>query len=333
MTRLLFTSPEVEAVSQAYHFHVYQAQRTADGYDLETDCGSKSVTEIKDPDALKWSYHWREAVVKRGFRQVDRFILTRDKTAYLSTQSSYLVVRDRLAGEPVDFSRSEAWQALGTSTALIHCALEDTAKLKLGLGAVDTPSAFMSPGELARLKHKLKKKRSAVASLLVKQWPLLYKRYLVARKLYRKSQPVLSQMLSLPVLDYSFWKMVGGGCLAFEGPLDKPVLGFQALSKLIQELWLRFGIDEEQLVLFFTAFEHDYQPSVYVFYHMLAHLVYPEQLLTFIQGYVEQQEEGTAAQDEWEQMVTQQEKLDRLHIWLAERIDQMREDLGGHVAD
>ncbi|EGL81580.1 hypothetical protein CathTA2_2943 [Caldalkalibacillus thermarum TA2.A1] len=333
MTRLLFASPELEAVSQAYHFQVYQVQRTADGFILETDCGPKSVTEIKDPEALKWSYHWREAAVRRGFRQVDRFILTRCKSAYLSTPSGYLVVKDRLRGEPVDFSRPEAWQALGTCTALIHRAVEDALKLPFALETVEIPAPLLSFGELEDLKHRVETKQSNLASLILEQWPLLDERWRAAVQLYHFSEPVLSQMLSLPCLKYTSWKVVAGCCLAFEGPLEKPVLGLKALAQLMQEIWLRFGADESQLETFFTAFEHGYQLSTYALHHLLAHLVYPDRLYTFLQSYVESEGEEASREKEWERLTAQQAKLDRLHLWVARQIDKRREAALSYVAD
>lgn len=89
-------------VSANYYFHVYHSTFIDGGYRLDTNCGPKRVSISTDKSIVDWSFLWREILVKKGFRQIDRFIRTQDGAAYVQDQQEYIVVQDVFQGEAVD---------------------------------------------------------------------------------------------------------------------------------------------------------------------------------------------------------------------------------------
>jgi Ser/Thr protein kinase RdoA (MazF antagonist) len=62
---------------------VIRIQPQEDFYLLETNRGPKELRVWPRVDVLRWSFMWREQLARQGFRDVERFIRTRDAKPYV----------------------------------------------------------------------------------------------------------------------------------------------------------------------------------------------------------------------------------------------------------
>mgnify|MGYP001167113764 CR=1 FL=1 len=325
--------PEILAAQKAYHFHIYAAYPQREEWELDTDCGPKRLVRFKDPDLLRWSYLWREILAKRGLRQVDRFILTQDRQAYLSFQEDFLVVKDWVEGAALDFSQEWHWRILGTGLAKLHDALKEGWRQMAGGQLVPKHPPFFTE-HLSKLPYYfrlLQKKNVLLASLLVSQWSLLLKRCRLAQTYFRKGEASLYHSITFPTLRLYQWKLVADRYLAFEGTMDGPVYGLKGVADLVRRLWVRFAPKRKEWRLFWEAFQTHYPLSQPMKYHLLAFFVVPEEILSFISQYVYFLERGLIENERlfyrrWKRLVKGQEHLDRLALWFGQWLKEAKED-------
>lgn len=325
-TLLFFDQPELRAVQGAYHFHIYAAYGNGEQneWELDTDCGPKRLARVADPDLLRWCYLWREILAKRGLRQVDRFILTQDRQAYLSYAEDFLVIRDRMEGAALDFSEGMHWRILGAGLAKLHSALLDGWRQMAGSKLVPKRPPFFTE-HFKRLPfyfRRLQKEKGLLAGLMVSQWPQLLRRCHLAQQFYRKSEASLIQTISFPTLHLYQWKVVADRYIAFEGTMEGPVYGLKGVADLVRRLWVRFAPSRKNWHLFWEAFQSDYPLTEPAGYHLLAYFLVPEEILTFISHYVYLLDRGIENEGlfwkRWIQLVKRQEHLDRLPLWFGQ---------------
>ncbi|MFM1652338.1 phosphotransferase [Brevibacillus sp. B_LB10_24] len=80
---MLTDERELNRICQRYRMRVIRIQPQKDFYLLETNRGPKELRVWPRVDVLRWSFMWREQLARQGFRDVERFIRTRDAKPYV----------------------------------------------------------------------------------------------------------------------------------------------------------------------------------------------------------------------------------------------------------
>ncbi|WGV61897.1 phosphotransferase [Brevibacillus brevis] len=74
---------DLSEVCQQYRARVIRITPLDDCYLLETNRGPKELHVWPRVDVMRWSFAWRERLARQGFREVERFIRTRDTKPFL----------------------------------------------------------------------------------------------------------------------------------------------------------------------------------------------------------------------------------------------------------
>jgi hypothetical protein len=74
---------DLSEVCQHYRARVIRVTPLDDCYLLETNRGPKELHIWPRVDVMRWSFAWRERLARQGFRDLERFIRTRDSKPFL----------------------------------------------------------------------------------------------------------------------------------------------------------------------------------------------------------------------------------------------------------
>ncbi|MGD8188786.1 phosphotransferase [Brevibacillus ginsengisoli] len=105
-----------------YKARVFQIKPVHDYYLVETNRGTKELREWPRVDVMRWSFAWREQLARQGFRDVERFLRTRDAKAYVVAGRKGYTLTDHLHKQQ-EFSPVEGQLVeCGTIVARMHQA-------------------------------------------------------------------------------------------------------------------------------------------------------------------------------------------------------------------
>lgn len=87
---------DFQQICGRYKARIFQIKPVADYYLVETNRGTKELREWPRVDVLRWSFAWREQMARQGFRDVERFLRTRDAKPYVVQGRNGYTLTDHL---------------------------------------------------------------------------------------------------------------------------------------------------------------------------------------------------------------------------------------------
>lgn len=123
---------QLSYICQRYKIRVIDVQARDDYYVLETNRGPKELHIWPRLDVLRWSFSWREQLARQGFRDVERFIRTRDAKPYVIVRKIGFTLSDHLRdAKPFTPTPEHVYQC-GQITARMHAAQAGTEYPQVG---------------------------------------------------------------------------------------------------------------------------------------------------------------------------------------------------------
>lgn len=322
----------LQTITKEYHFHVYHTTPLEHGFRLETNVGSKYAFIWNQKEQLQRSFYWKEEVAKKGFRQIDRFIRTRDGAPFVQINKEYLVIQDAFDGEEMAYGSAEVWERVGQICGMIYIAcVESSSSFQNEQQNLPTdrdqplPLSLVNLEDLTLMKRKLLAQDNMFTHLVHLHWKELEKRWKHAQAIERASHAKNSFLLFYPTLHLEQWVMLERG-LALQSKNCPLLQGLQGISEFMQEAFLQPEVGLEQVEAFLTGFESTSQASLEEHYLIMAHMIYPRTFMRILGAYLAGMGTIEESVEKWMDECEKQEKLDQLYVWFAERIDRLREE-------
>ncbi|MDA5108980.1 phosphotransferase [Brevibacillus thermoruber] len=320
---------DLSEICRRYRARVIHMTPLEDCYLLETNRGTKELRIWPRVDVMRWSFAWRERMARQGFRELERFIRTRDAKPYLVTASRGITLTDHLRHiEPVSTDHETVRQC-GRIVGMMHAAQRESGLFPAvdfwrqeQLQAVAESRRARELWEAVRAKYKRAEgERRRVAEL----FPL------VLQRLQRSADLLASTRIEPAALSVSHgelhrdnWGMINGK-LYLRG-FFQPTLSVQQrdVAVFLRDLYLTHE-DEDQVDAFLDGYEEAKPLSYGDYTLMLAFLASPLDLWKQMEIYVgdDGQPEGASAA-EIEQALVRQQAVDGLLRRVAERAEGAR---------
>jgi hypothetical protein len=318
----------IEVIDNKYHFHVYHSIPTDNGFYLETNYGPKRVVVWKHEPCLRWSYLWREELAKKGFRQVDRFIGTRDGAPYVKINEEFIVVQDKLFGKEISLNQPQSMSLLGQFVGLLYQTFKEITQReykhnKDQLYFNNAVIESLDEEKIKTLKRAIvTNKQSVFTRLVTEHWKSIEKRWKQSSTLQRLGQ---SSIVSLPRIEPKQLVQLEQGCFSFSSNEQHVAYGFQGIAELMQVLYLEEKVALNHVERFYDHFEQVCQPSLNEHFNVLSYLIYPKAFFEIVNKYIHHGFSSDECLQVWMDLCQKQERLDQLHQWFAERLDRARE--------
>ncbi|MED1792570.1 phosphotransferase [Brevibacillus nitrificans] len=117
---------DLSEVCQNYRARVIRVTPLDDCYLLETNRGPKELHVWPRIDVMRWSFAWRERLARQGFREVERFIRTRESKPYVLVGKQGVTMTDHVRKlEVFHPERDTAYQS-GRVVAMMHLSQQES---------------------------------------------------------------------------------------------------------------------------------------------------------------------------------------------------------------
>lgn len=315
----------LHAIHHHYHFHVYHTIQTSVGFSCETNCGPKKISVWDNEKHVKWSFLWRESLVQKGTRQVDRFIRTRDGSPYLRYKQKYIVVQDEFDLPSFPLDTAQQWYILGAFTGKLYQSFRESTEYVISAAneVVDVDQYKKDQHHaLQTISKKVVLASETTFAKLVKfHWKQIEQRWRQSLHLYR---PIA--FYCVPSLRSKQFVLQSGSWLGFYTNSKNIQAGFHSLASFIQNLMERDQDSLEGVKRFYSAFESVYEPTLQERYQLLSCLLYPELFIKLIEKYEEGKNYEQSYYQKWMRYCDLQERYDQFYQWLVNKIDHFRKD-------
>ncbi|QQE73308.1 phosphotransferase [Brevibacillus composti] len=111
---------------QRYRARVIHITPLEDCYLLETNRGPKELHIWPRADVMRWSFFWRESMARQGFRQLERFIRTRDAKPYVMMGQRGITLTDHQRHIEAVTPTVELARQCGEIVAMMHAAQRES---------------------------------------------------------------------------------------------------------------------------------------------------------------------------------------------------------------
>jgi hypothetical protein len=324
----------LRTVIREYNFHVYHTLPITNGYLFETNVGTKYISVWRDKELLNWSFLWREEVAKKGFRTIDRFIRSRDGAPFVQLNKEYIVVQDQFQEKRAVDNPFVRWETVGRLTGLILKTCQELLP-KVNFSQKDGALSraigknkfeFESRDEIFDIKKELYAHNSMFSKLVQIQWKEIEKRWKHATTIQQVSKSSATTNQLFPAISLAQWGLLTEGCLGFSCQHQEISLGLRDVAGCMKDLYVGKGQSINVIDQFCSEFEKVYQPSLEEHYSILANFIYPQSFLAIINKFLQHNFSSEECIELWMKECEVQEKVDRLRLWQAERIDRLREE-------
>lgn len=119
---MLQGNKELSQVCQRYRARVFRITPKHNHYLIETNRGPKELHVWPRVDVLRWSFLWREQMARQGYRDVERFIRTRDAKPYVVLGKTGFSLTDHLRRADSYSPSAEHARICGQAVARMHRA-------------------------------------------------------------------------------------------------------------------------------------------------------------------------------------------------------------------
>lgn len=325
---------DLSEVCQHYRARVIRVTPLDDCYLLETNRGPKELHIWPRVDVMRWSFAWRERLARQGFRDLERFIRTRDSKPFLVVGKRGVTLTDHLRQIEACQPGEEVARQCGRVIGMMHQSQQESPLLA---GAEYLKQEQMkAETEWARAKAIFESYRNKIGREKgEKRWvaelmsPLMQRMERSATMLTHESiSPDLVSVSHRDLLRDN-WGMVNGK-LYLRG-FFRPGLSVQQrdVASYLRELYLTHG-DLKQVDSFLDGYE-EVKPLNYGDYTlMLAFMARPREIWKSVESYVKR-----ASKDKEvpvagiEQALNCQQSVDMLLRHIADRAERARSE-GAH---
>jgi Ser/Thr protein kinase RdoA (MazF antagonist) len=313
---------DLSEVLQRYKARVIQITPLDGYYLVETNRGPKELRMWPRIDVMRWSFAWREQMARQGYREVERFIRTRDAKPYLVFGKKGFTLTDYLRNANPFLPTPETARQSGRLVARMHAAQQQN-HLFQASDFLKQEQLYAS-SELRRaraLEQEWGKHDDQVAELF---FPMLERMERSAELLSSKSVDPEQLAVSHRDLRRDNWGVLNNK-LILRG-FYRPALSVQQrdIACYLRELF--FDHEDEQLINAFLDGYEEEKPLQYGDYTlMLAFMAYPGDVWKSLERYMTSvREQGDASTAEIEQAIARQQLVDRLLRHVAHRAERAR---------
>nr|WP_206529481.1 phosphotransferase [Brevibacillus sp. SYP-B805] len=317
-------------VCQRYKVRVIQITPHDDYYLLETNRGPKELRMWPRIDVMRWSFAWREQLARAGFREVERFIRTRDSKPFVVVGRKGFTMTDHLRGaEPFEPSPVHA-ETCGRMVGKMHEAqqanhLLDAAELlkkEQGFAVAEAKRARRLKKEFV-LRHAFLSERDRwVASLFP---PLLERMERSAELLTGTHADADSLAVSHRHMGKENWALVNDKVM-LRG-FFRPGLSVQLrdVAGYLKQLYADTE-DTQRIDAFLDGYMAEKQLGYEDYKMLLAFMAFPHETWHSIEQYVchASSEKDEQSPHGIEQALAAQERVDRLLLHIAHRAEETR---------
>lgn len=113
---------DLSEICGRYKVRVIQLKPVDDYYLLETNRGTKELRTWPRIDVMRWSFSWREQVARQGYRDVERFIRTRDAKPYVINNKTGYTLTDHVRPNNPFLPSLDQLETCGEIVARMHQA-------------------------------------------------------------------------------------------------------------------------------------------------------------------------------------------------------------------
>ncbi|WP_232695621.1 hypothetical protein [Brevibacillus daliensis] len=271
---------DLTPICKKYKIRTIKVTPKDDFYLIETNRGTKEMRVWPRVDYMRWSFSWREQMVKNGQRNVERFIRTKDSKPYvIYSNKGYSLIDHQKNSEQVPLIPSMIKEC-GRTTAWMHIAQQ----------AQDVPIG----SELLRREQERINEEIVQAKQKIREWQIGHQGDEVA-ELVELLEPVWERMersasllaaISLPeeLLHVTHkemlkenWILVGNQ--VFLRGFYRPQLSVQQRDTASYLRQLAGEEGNEQLIeAFLDGYEEQKQLSYEEYKLLLAFMAYPREL-------------------------------------------------------
>lgn len=324
---------DLSEVCQHYRARVIHVTPLDDFYLLETNRGPKELRIWPRADVMRWSFAWRERLARQGFRELERFIRTRESKPYLIAGNRGFTMTDHQRHIEACQPGEDLARQCGRVIGMMHQAQMESPLLTgaeyLQQEQMKAESEWMRAKamfEPYRSKYKREKgERRWVADLMS---PLLQRLERSATMLTHESISPEAVHVSHRDLMRDNWGIVNGK-LYLRG-FFRPGLSVQQrdVAGYLRDMYMTHG-DMKQVDAFLDGYEAA-KPLRYGDYTlMLAFMTRPRELWRSVESYVARASGNQeASMGRIEQALREQEAVDLLLRHIADRAERTR---GGAV--
>jgi len=320
---------DLTQVCQRYKARVIHVAPQEDYYLLETNRGPKELRVWPRVDILRWSYAWREQLVKDGFRDVERFIRTRDAKPYVVLGRKGYTLTDHVRGAETALTAEEAAAHCGQLTAAMHRAQQQH---QVGF------ASELFGKEQAHARHEADRAKRYYLELadqsslheqakwVISLFPPLLQRMERSAQLLAAARIEPDQLaVSHRELGMENW-LVHQGRIVLRG-FYRPNLSVQLrdVAGFLRDLYREHG-DLRRIDLFLDGYE-EVRPLSYEEYKvLLAFMAFPQELWLAIDAYVGGLAAGQAdtGTDGITAALSDQKRIDHLLQHVAYRAERLR---------
>lgn len=322
---------ELSEVCQNYRARVIRVTPLDDCYMLETNRGPKELHVWPRVDVMRWSFAWRERLARQGFRELERFIRTRDSKPFVVVGKQGVTMTDHLRNVESFQPQVDTAYQCGRVVAMMH-----QAQLESNLLAGDDylqQEQMKAETQWARAKALAESYRSRFKKEKgEKRWvgglmePML-------QRMERSATMLHSDSISPDVIGVSHRELLRGNWGLVSGKLYlrgffRPALSVQQrdVAGYLRELFLA-SHDLQQIDSFLDGYE-EVKPLRYGDYTlMLAFMARPRELWRSVESYAKR----VSVNDEVpvtgiEQALNSQQSVDLLLRHIADRAERPRSE-------
>lgn len=319
----------IERICQRYKARVIQIRTIDDYYLVETNRGPKELRAWPRVDVMRWSFAWREQVARQGFRDVERFIRTRDAKPYVVSGRWGYTLTDHVRQQEGLFPSLEQMGACGQIVAWMHNA-QLTQRLPIAVELFNKEVTLLAleekrASELAReLEGQLNRLTDQELWVASQFYPLLQR--------MRKSVELLgTAILDESLLAVSHRSLGTDNFCLLDGRIFlrgfyRPALSVQQrdTSAFIRELFLA-SASTEAIDAFLDGYEGQKHFAYQDYLLLLGFLAFPGEPWKKIEQYFTQPRglPTEAAVLQIENALRDQQSLDELLQHLAKRAEQV----------
>jgi len=320
----------MKVIAKEYTFHIYHIVPFENGYLAETNVGRKRISIWKEKRVVNFSFTWREKLAENGFRQVDRFIRTRDGSPYVKVEDEYVVVQDVFQGEKLSLATKKEWQHLGSILGALFHNCRHASETLLNQGSTVATGVDLGEKRIANLenlreyKKILYRQEDNTFTLLAKtHWRSIEQRARHAIILLKMHPQQLSLLPSSIDLGQFIW--LEKDCLSYSTTSQFVVHSLWGMGELMKKLYEEKNPRIEELELFYQGFEQESGISLEEQYSLLAALIFPARFLSILTQFHEGKWNEQECVEAWMRECEKQDKLDQVQVWFARHLDRVRE--------
>ncbi|MDF2680052.1 MAG: hypothetical protein K0R47_1242 [Brevibacillus sp.] len=322
---------DLSEVCQNYRARVIRVTPLDNYYLLETNRGPKELHVWPRVDVMRWSFAWRERLARQGFREVERFIRTRDSKPFVIVGKQGVTMTDHLRNVETYQPQMDTTYQCGRVVAMMHQSQQES-NLLAGVDYLQQEQ-MKAETEWARAKALVESYRSKFRKETgEKRWvgslmePMLQRMERSTTMLGNDSITAETIGVSHRDLFRDNWGMVSGK-LYLRG-FFRPVLSVQQrdVASYLRDIYLK-NHDLREIDSFLDGYE-EVKPLSYGDYTLLlAFMARPREIWKSVESYVKRvsvHEDVPIAGIE--QALKSQQSVDLLLRHIADRAERPRSE-------